>query len=146
MNAPVAIATHARHSGMKCPTALLIGSAFLGASACASFSYMGISLMPGTAAPEVQMLAQRAMAGDKQAQLDLGIRFEEGNGVPHDTKRAMNLYRAAASDSGRRMWVYAPSPGNGAPARVIPIDRGPRQKGLEEAKRRANELVRSKGT
>ncbi|MBB4642634.1 SEL1-like repeat protein [Rhizorhapis suberifaciens] len=131
---------------MKRPTAPLIGLALLGASACARSSYMGISMIPGAADRQVQALAVRAQAGDKQAQLDLGIRFEEGKGVPQDTARAVKLYQQAASDSGGRMWVYAPSPGNGAPARAIPIDRGPRQKGLEEAKRRANELVRSKGT
>lgn len=121
---------------MKHPTALLIGLALLGASACARSSYMGISLIPGAAAPEVQALAQRAMAGDKQAQLDLGIRFEEGKGVPQDTARAVKLYQQAASDSGGTIWVYAPSPGGGAPARVLPMGKGPRQAGLDEAKAR----------
>lgn len=117
-------------------------AALLAAPACASTSYMGISTIPGEAAPEVQALAQRAQAGDKRAQLDLGIRFEEGKGVPRDTRRAMKLYRQAASDSGGRIWVYAPSPGNDAPARVMPVDKGPRQAGLEEAKRRLQGLLR----
>ena len=116
--------------------ALVLGAILLGTTACTSSRYMGISMIPGEASPEVQGLAQRARSGDKPAQLDLGIRFEEGNGVPQDKKRALKLYRQAAGDSGGTVWVYAPSPGNGAPARVIPVDRGPRQAGLEEAKAR----------
>jgi len=108
--------------------------ALFGSMACASSDYMGLSMAPGAALPEVQALARRAQAGDKQAQLDLGIRFEEGNGVQQDKKRARKLYRAAASDSGGTAWVYMPSPGNGAPGRVIPVDKGPRQPGLDEAK------------
>lgn len=71
-------------------------------------------MIPGEADPQVQALAERARGGDKQAQLDLGIRFEDGNGVPQDKARAMKLYRAAASNSGGAMWVYMPSPGNDA--------------------------------
>jgi len=108
--------------------------------ACASSDYMGLSMAPGAALPEVQALARRAQAGDKQAQLDLGIRFEEGKGVQQDKKRAMRLYRKAAQTSGGTMWVYMPSPGNGAPARVIPVARGSRQAGLEEAKQRMSDL------
>ena len=107
--------------------ALVLGAILLATPACTTSSHMGISMIPGEASPEVQTLATRARAGDKPAQLDLGIRFEEGNGVPQDKARAIKLYRQAASDSGGTIWVYAPSPGNGAPARVMPVDRGPRQ-------------------
>ena len=124
--------------------ALVLGAILLATPACATSSYMGISMIPGEASPEVQGLAQRARSGDKQAQFDLGIRFEEGNGVQQDKRQAMKLYRQAASDSGGRIWVYAPSPGNGAPARVIPVDKGPRQAGLEEAKSRYELIVGDK--
>lgn len=97
-------------------------------------------MIPGEALPAVQALAQRAQAGDKQAQLDLGIRFEEGDGVPQDWGRAVKLYRQAASDSGGTMWVYMPSPGNGAKGLVQPVDRGPQQAGLDEAKFRLSAL------
>src|SRR3546814_3291135 len=77
------------------------------ASACAApKSHYGISLAPGAAPAEVQDLARRAAAGDKHAQLDLGIRYEEGNGVPRDLKRARQLYRLAAPPSGGTMYVY----------------------------------------
>jgi hypothetical protein len=113
------------------------------ATACAAHSYMGIPLVPGQAYPEIQSLARRAQSGDKQAQLDLGIRFEEGVGVPVDRKRAIRLYRQAASDSGGPIWVYAPSPGGGAPARVVQVDRGVAESGLEQAKRRLSAVAQS---
>lgn len=105
-------------------------------SACVSSEYMGISLRSGAAESELQALARRARAGDKQAQFELGIRYEEGRGVPIDIRRAKKLYTLAASDSGGTIWVYVPSPGNGAPSRVIPVNKGLRQTGLEEAKSR----------
>jgi hypothetical protein len=55
--------------------------------ACANGSYGGIPLVSGAASVELQDLARRAQAGDKHAQLELGIRFEEGRGVPVDRKR-----------------------------------------------------------
>ncbi|MFM6829072.1 MAG: hypothetical protein ACKOVA_01860 [Novosphingobium sp.] len=106
----------------------------LAMSGCASYSYMGIGFALGSADPALQQLAQLARAGDKQAQLDLGKRFEVGDGVLEDKRLAVWLYRQAASDSGGVVWIYAPSPGGGAPAAVIPVDRGPRQAGLAEAK------------
>lgn len=110
--------------------------AILALSACASSEYMGISLKPGMAAIELQELARQAQAGDKHAQLELGIRYEEGHGIPIDIQLAKKLYTLAASDSGGTMWVYVPSPGNGAPSRVIPVNKELRQKGLEEARSR----------
>ena len=103
-------------------------------SACSSTRYMGISLQPGAADSTLQHLAARAQAGDKQAQLDLGIRFEEGSGVVQSREHAMHLYRQAASDSGGTMWIYSPPVGDGLPGRVIPIDRRVSQRGLSEAR------------
>ena len=124
---------------------VMVAALMLLLSACVSSSYMGIPLAVGKADPAIQELAVRAQGGDKQAQLDLGIRFEEGNGVPANLSRAKSLYRLAASDSGRAAWVYVPSPGNGAKAQVMSIDRGPRKLGLDEAKRRLETLTLSKG-
>lgn len=106
------------------------------ATACASSNYMGVSLAPGAAPTDVQRLAARAQAGDKQAQLELGERFEEGHGVRADRARAMRLYRMAAADSGGPMWVYSPSSGVGTGGRVISVDHHSKQPGLSEAKRR----------
>lgn len=113
-------------------------------SGCASSSYMGIGFAPGSADPALQQLAQLARVGDKQAQLDLGKRFEAGDGVPEDKRLAVRLYRQAASDSGGVVWVYAPSPGGGAPARVIPVNSGPKQAGLVEAQRKLDESFQGK--
>jgi hypothetical protein len=111
-----------------------IALSLVAATACATHDYMGISLTPGQAPPELQHLALRAQAGDKQAQLDLGIRFEEGVEVPQNRERAMHLYRQAATESGGTRWVYSPPVGDGLPGRVIPIGPGVKQPGLAEAK------------
>ncbi|MDQ8757647.1 hypothetical protein RCO27_15565 [Sphingosinicella sp. LHD-64] len=118
---------------------LLCAAPLLGA--CAANSYAGIPFAAGAAAPELQGLAMRAQAGDKQAQLELGIRYEEGRGVPVDLRRAERLYRMAASDSGGTMYVYSPPVGQNGRGQVVPINSGPRQIGLAEARRRLENLV-----
>lgn len=101
---------------------------------------MGISLKPGMAGPALQQLAMRAQSGDKQAQLELGIAYEEGRGVPVDLARARALYQSAASDSGGTMWVYVPPVVKGQSGRVMPVEREPRMLGLEMARRRLEAL------
>lgn len=81
-------------------------------------------------------LASEAQRGSKQAQLELGIRFEEGKGVERDLDKARKLYAQAASDSGGTIWVYSPAVGNGTKGRTIPVNTGPKRSGLAEAKRR----------
>jgi hypothetical protein len=115
-----------------------------GTVACTSNEYAGISLKSGAAVPELQQLAQRARAGDKQAQLDLGIRYEEGRGVAVDSGRAAALYRKAATASGGTLWVYSPGSGK-AKGRVVAIDSGPRRAGLSEAKSRLSRLTELAG-
>jgi len=127
--------------------------AFAALSACAApTSYMGIDLgagggsagdafqsratSAGVGQAEIGSLARRAQAGDKQAQLELGIRFEEGRGVARDLNKARKLYAKAATGSGGTIWVYSPPVGNGTKGRVIPVNSGPKQVGLAEAKRR----------
>jgi len=108
---------------------------------CVNSTYMGIPLAQGGADPELQQLAQRARSGDKQAQLKLGIAFEEGRGIPRDSGKAKWLYRHAASDSGDAVWTYIPSVGNGTQGRVIPLRKGTRRAGLVEAKVRLAALA-----
>jgi len=127
-------ATRLEQGGLTRSAVMLGIAAFFGAG-CASSSYMGISLKSDEAAPDIRELARRAQAGDKQAQLDLGIRFEEGVGVPHDKVRATRLYQMAATDSGGAIWVYSPPIRNGAKGSLIRIERKP-EMGLEEAKAR----------
>jgi hypothetical protein len=85
-------------------------------------------------------LASEAQGGSKQAQLELGIRFEEGRGVERDVSKARKLYGSAASDSGGTIWVYSPPVGNGTSGRTIPVNTGPKRSGLAEAKRRLEGL------
>jgi len=81
-------------------------------------------------------LASAAQGGNKEAQLELGIRFEEGRGVAPDMGKARKLYAKAASDSGGTIWVYSPPVGNGTKGRTIPVNMGPKRMGLAEAKLR----------
>ena len=107
-------------------------------SGCATNSYMGISLSPPAATEEqgeLQTLARRARIGDKHAQLELGIAFEQGVGVPRDLSKAETLFEKAASDSGGRLWVHVPASGK-ARARVIPLSTGVAVAGLPEAAER----------
>ena len=111
-------------------------AAFALAACAAPSSYMGISLNSTATDAAIRQQALRAMSGDKQAQLDLGIRFEEGLGVRRDLRKAKKLYLKAASDSGGTIWVYSPPVGNGTSGRVIPLQSGIKVSGLAEANRR----------
>lgn len=125
---------HSRH-GQAFLAAIVLALSLVLLPACTSNSYAGIAFAPSAADPALQALARRAEAGDKQAQLALGIRYEEGDGVPVDLDRARDLYRLAANDSGGPLYAYQPAVGN-APARVTRIADAPVQPGLEEARRR----------
>ena len=101
---------------------------------------MGIAVGSPETPDAVRDLALRAQAGDKQAQLELGIAFEEGRGVAKDIGKARTLYRLAAADSGGTLWVYSPPVGRETSGRVIPVNRGPVQAGLPEARMRLEAL------
>ncbi len=105
----------------KCARVALGCGLLLGAAGCASNSYMGISLEPGQGDLALQELARAARAGDKQAQLDLGIRFETGDRVVQNYSRAISLYGRSARSSNGVLWVYLPPVGNGTVGRVLPI-------------------------
>lgn len=70
-------------------------------------SYMGISLRPGGAAPVVQALAAKAQGSDKQSQYELGRLFEESTD-PDGLKKAIKLYRIAATSRGGARLLYTP--------------------------------------
>lgn len=108
-------------------------------TACAASSYAGIPLQAGAADPEVQWLARRAQAGDKHAQLELGIRFEEGRGVRCDQRRAEILYAYSSGERGRTRWAYIPAV-NGASGHAVPVKPGLRKPGLVEAQARLDHL------
>lgn len=107
--------------------------------ACSSQIFMGIPLAAGQVDPELQLLATRARAGDKLAQLELGILYEEGRRVERDLNKAHKLYRLAASEGGGPVTVYVPGV-RGASGRVMLIDSAPKLVGLEEARRRLDAL------
>ena len=118
----------------------LLGPVALADAAAASSS----ARTPGAAAtdPELRSLVRRARAGDKVAQLELGIRFEEGIGVPVDLKRAERLYRLAAPKSARSIWVYSPPAGGSARGEMLYLGEAEAGHGLAEAAERLDALRR----
>lgn len=123
--------------------AAVLATGLLAAGCSAPNAYAGISLAAGAAQAELQALAWRAQGGDKSAQLELGIRYEEGRGVTRDLKRAAALYGRAARTSGGTMWIYSPPVGK-ARGGVIPVSAGPRVPGLPEAARRLAALTQKR--
>ncbi len=108
--------------------------------ACANTSHVGISLAPGGADAELQGLARRAQAGNKHAQLQLGILFEEGRGVVRDLRRAERLYRLAATDSGGTKLVHVPVAGQNPRVLTVPVNKGAHISALPAARKRLSSL------
>jgi len=104
--------------------ACLFSGATLAASGCVPRSYVGISLIPGAAPADLQALAMLARDGDQDAQLKLGIRYEEGVGVHRDRTRAARLYMSAARDIGGAQLIYTLS--SGKKGEVTSVNLGPR--------------------
>lgn len=98
-------------------------------SGCASNQYMGISLRPGGADPAVQTLAVKAQSGDKQAQYELGRWFEDST-EPNGLKKAIKLYRIAATPRGGMRLLYVPGP-SGVTSSVVST--GPKIEAYEPA-------------
>ena len=84
-------------------------------------------------------LARLAESGNKFAQLELGIRFEEGRGLPVDVERARRLYELAATDSQGVMPIYQAGVGE-SPGSTLTVPRGPIDEGLAEARDRLEAL------
>ena len=135
----------ADHSGFQRLALRLAADIALGATGliggcAASSAYMGLDLAAPNVSAELRELARWAQAGDKQAQLELGIAFEEGRGVARDLKRARRLYAQAASNSGGPMWVYVPPVVPGQAGRVMQVETGIPRPGLMSAKERFKQL------
>jgi hypothetical protein len=112
------------------------------ASSCAApRRYAGIDLRPNAAPIELQVLARSAQGGDKQAALELGIAYEEGNVVAANLRQARKLYAQAAASSGGKLWVWSPTVGT-IRGQIIPIELGPASLGLNEAKLRLARMPR----
>lgn len=132
------------YDGRRLTRWAVIGSVMLGFSvltSCTSASdSMSIDLSAALAADvqaELTSLARRARAGDKQAQLELGIRFEEGLGVVRDLEKAKMLYTAAAADVPIKHTIYIPEGG----AVKAETTYAGTERGLVEANERLNLLT-----
>jgi TPR repeat protein len=88
----------------------------------------------------LEALACDIKRGDKQAQLELGKRYEQGLGITQDYKQARNLYEQAARTLPNTIYVYSPPGGTERAGRVIPISSGAQTPGLAEARYRLGNL------
>jgi TPR repeat protein len=118
---------------------LIIGCG-IGPAACASGYATAIPAASSFADPHLRQLARSARAGDKDAQLALGIRFEAGLGVARDLDRAVTLYRLAAGDDARFTYIHSPAAGRGQQGQFLALRRAP-ELGLLEAKQRLSRLL-----
>lgn len=118
----------------------LAAAVALALAGCGSGRLTAVPLEPGAAPPLLQALARLADSGDKQAQLALGIFYEEGRAVPQDWDRAERLYARAATRTGGVVYVYSAPVTKGGSGSVIPVNTGQRREGLPEAKRRLERL------
>ena len=117
--------------------ALLIGTGLTG---CAAAVQSALLPTPETTDPILRQLARRSAKGDKLAQLELGIRYEEGRGVPVDLAKARQLYGSAASDGRAPLWLYGAAVGAAGPGLVVQRSRGRAVAGLPAARERLRML------
>lgn len=54
------------------------------------------------------------MSGDREAQIQLGLKFEGGEGVEKNLAKALKLYELASKTSTQRFSVYVPAANGGA--------------------------------
>ncbi|MBC2653677.1 sel1 repeat family protein [Novosphingobium aerophilum] len=124
---------------LRVAAGLALGASALAGGCAAPTSYMGLNLTAPDLPAELRDLARRAQAGDKQAQLDLGIAFEEGHGVARNLRRAARLYAQAGSDSGGKSTFFVPTSPGGAVS-TISASSGPHSPGLLAAKQRLGQI------
>jgi TPR repeat protein len=85
-------------------------------------AHSGRDLVPGEAGrvAAVDALSKRSASGDRGAQYELAVRFEEGRGVPVDTRRAIALYTLFLT-AGETRLIYLPSAGGQSKSSVLPV-------------------------
>lgn len=121
---------------------LLLAAPLAGCARTSAFE--GVSFALAETPGEVSELARRASRGDKQAQLELGIRYEHGEGVPVNWRRAARLYEMAATTTGGASMMYVAPIRRGQVGRdrgtSVPVNLGPWAPGLNEARVRLDRL------
>ena len=88
----------------------------------------------------VARLQCEADRGDRVAIVKLGMRYETGEGLPLDARRAVRLYRQAAADVPPNTAIYSPPVKKGGTGQVMLIPNGNAGPGLAIAKYRLGRL------
>lgn len=96
--------------------------------------------MPDFSERNYEDLEKIARKGQKQAQLELGRRYEEGVGVERDICKAVKWYKLAAQDSVHRNLVYSGPVGSERYGRAIEVGPPTIENGLIEAKNALSRL------
>ena len=89
------------------------------------------------------VLEKGAARGDRNAQLELGKRYEAGDGVPRNRRKAETLYRAAANTSPRVDVLHTPWSNHNASWRVT-TSKNNNLARLPEAEERLAKLLKEK--
>lgn len=82
--------------------------------------------------------------GHREAALELGRRYEDGNGVPVDLKQAERLYGKAAADVPAVVTLYRPPVNLGGSGAVFMLSNPNASFGLIEAKERLSRILLKK--
>jgi len=92
--------------------------------------------------PEITALMQASCEGDRQASINLGRRFEAGNGVTVDGKLARKFYKVAATGSIGKTSIWVPGAG-AVKGHLLFVNSGPAVAGLAEAQYRLGLLYKN---
>jgi len=114
---------------------IILISLVLSLQACASLLREHTACNQNHADTNIQSLMNAACSGDRYAQYQLGVAFDEGDGVETDPALAATYYRLAAAVNTGKSYIYVPGAGK-VPGYVTPIDNGQAHPGDARAKYR----------
>uniref|UniRef100_B0T187 Sel1 domain protein repeat-containing protein n=1 Tax=Caulobacter sp. (strain K31) TaxID=366602 RepID=B0T187_CAUSK len=121
---------------MRNGTALLL---LMASSGCAALSPPCEGRTFGQS--QVEVLECRASKGDRVAALDLGRRYEHGDGLPVDWVKAADFYVQAAASEAPRSTLHLPPTSGERRGSLVIMSAGPARDGLPEAKLALASLV-----
>jgi TPR repeat protein len=107
---------------------------------CASLHQQLCAPLSSVEPAPIDVLACHAGQDNKVAQLELGKRYESGQGVSKNAKSAAHYYRQAAKPKSNMTYVYSPPVGAEGYGRTLALPNGPAIPGLPEAGYRLGQM------